>query len=82
MHFYVPCENGNAMRYNVVRECVDSDVRLAGSVYPHQGRLEVNVGGIWGTVCDDYFDSRDARVACSMLGYGYVSQCECVALLC
>jgi len=63
------------MRCNILREFVYVDVRLVGSGYPHQGRLEVNVGGIWGTVCDDYFDYRDAAVACSMLGYGYVSKC-------
>jgi len=62
------------MQCNISHECVDADVRLVGSRYPHQGRLEVNVGGIWGTVCDDYFDNRDAAVACSMLGYGYVSK--------
>ena len=82
MNLYGPCENDKAKRYNIVRECVDADVRLVGSIYSHQGRLEVNVGGIWGTVCDDYFDNRDAAVACSMLGYGYVSNCACVALLC
>jgi len=38
----------------------------------HEGRLEVKIGGIWGTVCNDAFDHRDAVVACFMLGYGYV----------
>jgi len=50
----------------------DADIRLVGSRLPHEGRLEIKVGGVWGTVCDDYFDTRDARVACYMLGYGYV----------
>jgi len=45
-------------------------VRLAGAETEHEGRLEVNYNGMWGTVCDDYFDDADASVACFMLGYG------------
>jgi len=62
-----------------LRGFVDADVRLAGSEVPHEGRLEVKVGGIWGTVCNDDFDNVDAGVACSMLGFGYVYQlCRCL----
>jgi len=47
-------------------------VRLAGvGSLPNAGRLEVFYRGTWGTVCDDYFDSRDAQVACRMLGFKY-----------
>jgi len=51
--------------------CSDFDVRLAGGT-SKQGRLEVFYNGSWGTVCDDYFDDRDARVACNSLGFGSV----------
>jgi len=47
-------------------KCVDADVRLVGSLLPNEGRLEVKVAGVWGTVCDDDFDDEDASVACSM----------------
>jgi deleted-in-malignant-brain-tumors protein 1 len=33
------------------------------------GRLEIFINGVWGTICDDYFDLIDAYVACKQLGY-------------
>ena len=55
--------------YQAVSCTTHGAVRLRGSSSEYKGRVEICVNGIWGTVCDDSWDSTDASVVCGQLGY-------------
>jgi len=50
--------------------CADGDIRLANGRNATQGRVEVCYANAWGTVCDDFWSTGDARVVCRQLGFG------------
>ncbi|KAM9622950.1 macrophage scavenger receptor types I and II isoform 2-T2 [Trichechus inunguis] len=47
----------------------DKTVRLVGGSGPHEGRVEIFHNGLWGTICDDYWEARSGQVVCRSLGF-------------
>ncbi|XP_076082552.1 scavenger receptor cysteine-rich domain superfamily protein-like [Mytilus galloprovincialis] len=62
---HVRCTSGGAV--GVI--CGGTKMRLAGSIRPSEGRLEIFHNNAWGTVCSDNFDTLDAATVCKIMGY-------------
>jgi hypothetical protein len=48
-------------------QCTQGAIRLQGGTAT-QGRVEICNNNVWGTVCDDFWGTPDAQVACRQLG--------------
>ena len=44
-------------------------MRLTGGENDQEGTVQICLGGLWGTVCDDFWGLMDAQVVCRQLGY-------------
>ena len=49
-------------------------IRLVNGQVPHEGRVEVCRDNAWGTVCDDFWSTEDAMVACRWAGFSAISK--------
>lgn len=68
-----PCVSVINVIHNIAVDnpsCEHGTLRLSGSgTTQYEGRVEICLGGTWGTVCDDSWDNRDASVVCRQIGF-------------
>ena len=51
-------------------------MRLVDGPARGSGRVEINVDGTWGAICDNEWDLTDAGVVCRQLGYSGATHAE------
>ncbi|XP_053711943.1 neurotrypsin [Synchiropus splendidus] len=61
-------------------DCKQGSVRLQGGRSKLDGRLEIYLGGEWGSVCADNWQDEDAAVVCRQLGRGFSGRARAVPL--
>lgn len=59
--------------------CDDGDLRISGVSSLLEGSIEICINNSYGSVCDDFWDIQDARVACRQLGFSN-GTCVCVCV--
>uniref|UniRef100_A0A673YHG5 Lysyl oxidase homolog n=1 Tax=Salmo trutta TaxID=8032 RepID=A0A673YHG5_SALTR len=60
-----------AVRCNTPYMALENSVRIVGGRTYYEGRVEVQVGARWGTVCSASWTTKEAMVVCRQLGLGY-----------
>ena len=57
---------------NSIVNCTYGDVRLVGGSTEYEGRLEVCINGVWGTVCDNEWEIVMVYTGCKIKLFKHV----------
>ena len=61
------------MDFTDYADCTDGDVLLMNGSVPttgqREGRVEICMNNVYGSVCDDFWDRLDADVVCRQLNF-------------
>ncbi|GBM02272.1 Lysyl oxidase 2 [Araneus ventricosus] len=60
----------NSTRQRRTRNVREGAIRLVGGRNSYEGNVEIFHLGIWGTICDDEWDIKEANIVCRILGMG------------
>ncbi len=52
-----------------ISQCTEGSIRLVDGIIEQEGRVEVCVNGVWGSICDDGWDTTDAHIVCKQMGH-------------
>ena len=63
--------------YSAAPETCTSEghLRLTGGSVSTEGRVEICLGGVWGTVCNDRWSDQNAQVVCRQLNHTPIGMC-------
>ena len=61
-----------------IASCTLGDLRLMNGTSDLEGRVEVCFGNLWGTICHNSWDNRDAGVICKQLFNSSFGKIKCI----